>query len=389
MWIIVFLVLLVVIHYTRFAVRPSYISPTIPGGRAFITNNAMDYRELMIMRAVRNIDITSATICCGERFHRLLGLIEKRMNEKRDLTVRIIIRRMFTDGKSIQILRRLHEEYPNFYYLILVDRLSVYPFGLIENHIKITVIDNYFIIGSSNIGGDDTYIAHFKDADLIGTGENIIKEVETAFEVLWQLMGGRFISCGYKYIKTNIPNIPEIENLCITCDSMKLIVQFNPNESTITKELVHMIHRNKRIIIMTPAFSPSRMLLKALEGKKHTIISNSYNSLDRPDKYSYSLITVKNSLSTSNVLGYSFQEHNLHKKIWVFDNHCVIGSYNATFKSHTIDYECVIIVSGKEITQHILDNIYAEKKFCSQIDLKINRLQLIMATIMQFLTRFA
>ena len=258
--------------------------------------------------------------------------------------------------------------------------VEVYPFMQItfpefanrinwRNHRKIVVIDGKVgYIGGMNIadryidGGD---MGFWRDTHLRLVGD-IVAALQVSFAIDWNFMKRELIEEPVEVVDPSTIKNPIGMQLVTSGPTSKWV-----NMAFVFQKAIDTA--SKCVYIQTPYFLPSDSLLKSLQVAALSKVDVRLMIPRKPDSillryasYSY----VKQCLNAG-IKIYFYEPGMLHAKVVVIDEDFVTtGSTNFDFRSFEHNFECNVLLYGKDFNKRMKEVMLEDMKNCTRISLR-------------------
>ena len=258
--------------------------------------------------------------------------------------------------------------------------VEVYPFMQItfpefanrinwRNHRKIVVIDGKVgYIGGMNIadryidGGD---MGFWRDTHLRLVGD-IVAALQVSFAIDWNFMKRELIEEPVEVVAPSTIKNPIGMQLVTSGPTSKWV-----NMAFVFQKAIDTA--SKCVYIQTPYFLPSDSLLKSLQVAALSKVDVRLMIPRKPDSillryasYSY----VKQCLNAG-IKIYFYEPGMLHAKVVVIDEDFVTtGSTNFDFRSFEHNFECNVLLYGKDFNKRMKEIMLEDMKNCTRISLR-------------------
>ena len=258
--------------------------------------------------------------------------------------------------------------------------VEVYPFMQItfpefanrinwRNHRKIVVIDGKVgYIGGMNIadryidGGD---MGFWRDTHLRLVGD-IVAALQVSFAIDWNFMKRELIEEPVEVVAPSTIKNPIGMQLVTSGPTSKWV-----NMAFVFQKAID--SASKCVYIQTPYFLPSDSLLKSLQVAALSKVDVRLMIPRKPDSillryasYSY----VKQCLNAG-IKIYFYEPGMLHAKVVVIDEDFVTtGSTNFDFRSFEHNFECNVLLYGKDFNKRMKEVMLEDMKNCTRISLR-------------------
>ena len=258
--------------------------------------------------------------------------------------------------------------------------VEVYPFMQItfpefanrinwRNHRKIVVIDGKVgYIGGMNIadryidGGD---MGFWRDTHLRLVGD-IVAALQVSFAIDWNFMKRELIEEPIEVVDPSTIKNPIGMQLVTSGPTSKWV-----NMAFVFQKAIDTA--SKCVYIQTPYFLPSDSLLKSLQVAALSKVDVRLMIPRKPDSillryasYSY----VKQCLNAG-IKIYFYEPGMLHAKVVVIDEDFVTtGSTNFDFRSFEHNFECNVLLYGKDFNKRMKEIMLEDMKNCTRISLR-------------------
>ena len=258
--------------------------------------------------------------------------------------------------------------------------VEVYPFMQItfpefanrinwRNHRKIVVIDGKAgYIGGMNIadryidGGD---MGFWRDTHLRVVGD-IVAALQVSFAIDWNFMKRELIEEPVEVVAPSTIKNPIGMQLVTSGPTSKWV-----NMAFVFQKAIDTA--SKCVYIQTPYFLPSDSLLKSLQVAALSKVDVRLMIPRKPDSillryasYSY----VKQCLNAG-IKIYFYEPGMLHAKVVVIDEDFVTtGSTNFDFRSFEHNFECNVLLYGKDFNKRMKEVMLEDMKNCTRISLR-------------------
>lgn len=380
------------------------------------------WRLSLIRAAKQSIEI-SGNFCGGKRFDETLEALETAMINNPELKVHLTCSDDFTQ-ESKPLLEHLQNNYSSQFNYLETSRWMVLnpEFTTIENHVKGTLIDEkYFIIGGTGITDklisvgdkptppDNLFLGSAsRDTDVVGSDPDLVKTMRMEFFKLYGLWEYRsskeknknLISRHFSLNKkskaileqfdTHPQRIPSVQAKLSICSPFEHKYNYCTEEIkqviNSAKDSIQIAHMN-----INMAEPLKQVLMKKTKERQVNIdvVTNGLN-WDIPTNVWFAGAHVPYYLPIStgrefrwdewdiaksvldenphiNIYEYSVPGTLYHKKMIQVDDKTIIGSYNLGRKSDAIDYEWILTVKSKEISQQVKEQLHEDKKLSNRV----------------------
>lgn len=408
----------------------SGVGDVTENNQVYVTNDAKetsDIRKSLIGTAKDTIKI-SGNFCGGKVFQEHLDAVKERLQSNPLLIAKLLCSHDLLRSADLTYLENLKKDFPQqFFYLITHTKIDPRTGGSVENHVKLTVVDDECMVAggtgiepsfctvgiekaqrtSDHIWKNDLAGLAARDMDTVCWGQ-AAKIASGQFDKLWKRWQEN-MSLPQSSIAPPMLVMPEDPQgepsdrlqLPFIKSNVRVLVSDPDKPNAITARFVKEIQEaqpGETITLGSIVFNPSKPIRKALQkavrrGVNVTMITSGIfkdgpkgNKLiakandarylplmaGKKVRWFHRLSKLRPSPQHGKVQIFEYQvpQTQYHKKIMTIENRvAMIGSYNLTTKSDQADYEMQLVIGNPAAVQKINDVLQSDINLCRQVSL--------------------